>query len=159
MLSIMRRWLLHYSGKQNPVTFSVTVSKHGLILLFLLKQNLVLIKRLRSTPQRIRTSNLRFRRPMLYPIELGVLFKVVSCRNSSQLITNSLKSLPFKSLELIKDFLSRKTYYGEKSRLTQESQVHSQRLNQEKQPQRLFLMALMARKSFHLFNLRDKTSL
>ncbi|GIT28956.1 MAG: hypothetical protein Ct9H300mP1_10020 [Planctomycetaceae bacterium] len=26
-----------------------------------------------STPQRIRTSNLRFRRPMLYPIELGVL--------------------------------------------------------------------------------------
>ena len=25
-----------------------------------------------STPQRIRTSNLRFRRPMLYPIELGV---------------------------------------------------------------------------------------
>ena len=26
----------------------------------------------KSTPQRIRTSNLRFRRPMLYPIELGV---------------------------------------------------------------------------------------
>ena len=26
-----------------------------------------------STPQRARTSNLRFRRPMLYPIELGVL--------------------------------------------------------------------------------------
>ena len=25
-----------------------------------------------NTPQRIRTSNLRFRRPMLYPIELGV---------------------------------------------------------------------------------------
>ncbi len=31
-----------------------------------------------STPQRIRTSNLRFRRPMLYPIELGV--QVVSCK-------------------------------------------------------------------------------
>ncbi len=29
-----------------------------------------------STPQRIRTSNLRFRRPMLYPIELRVLFVV-----------------------------------------------------------------------------------
>ncbi len=27
----------------------------------------------KSTPQRIRTSNLRFRRPMLYPVELGVL--------------------------------------------------------------------------------------
>ena len=26
-----------------------------------------------NTPQRIRTSNLRFRRPMLYPVELGVL--------------------------------------------------------------------------------------
>ncbi len=26
-----------------------------------------------STPQWIRTTNLRFRRPMLYPIELGVL--------------------------------------------------------------------------------------
>ncbi len=29
-------------------------------------------RRKSSTPQRIRTSNLRFRRPMLYPVELGV---------------------------------------------------------------------------------------
>lgn len=28
-----------------------------------------------STPQRIRTSNLRFRRPMLYPVELGVRWR------------------------------------------------------------------------------------
>jgi len=31
-----------------------------------------------STPQRIRTSNLRFRRPMLYPIELGVRSRLFS---------------------------------------------------------------------------------
>jgi hypothetical protein len=30
-----------------------------------------------STPERIRTSNLRFRRPMLYPIELRVLERFV----------------------------------------------------------------------------------
>jgi hypothetical protein len=29
-------------------------------------------RRKSSTPQRIRTSNLRFRKPMLYPVELGV---------------------------------------------------------------------------------------
>ncbi len=34
-----------------------------------------------STPQRIRTSNLRFRRPMLYPIELGV--RVFEAKNIS----------------------------------------------------------------------------
>ena len=31
------------------------------------------LKALMSTPHWVRTSNLRFRRPMLYPIELGVL--------------------------------------------------------------------------------------
>jgi hypothetical protein len=32
-----------------------------------------------STPERIRTSNLRFRRPMLYPIELRVLDDFAEC--------------------------------------------------------------------------------
>ena len=35
-------------------------------------ENLVSIRVLSSTPHWIRTSNLRFRRPMLYPVELGV---------------------------------------------------------------------------------------
>ena len=32
----------------------------------------------KNTPEKIRTSNLRFRRPMLYPVELGVRVVVLN---------------------------------------------------------------------------------
>ena len=51
-----------------------------------------------STPQAIRTPNLRFRRPMLYPVELGVLMCISICiRDLRHVSTNRMTANPPKT--------------------------------------------------------------
>ena len=56
-----------------------------------------------STPERIRTSNLRFRRPMLYPVELRVLMQGLNDTEKRPAVKSSLPHLSKNTPSLSED--------------------------------------------------------